>query len=187
MFVFMWETPKGERKWEAVKQGQVEGFLEKLLNEGVHPATVMVANNPILWHWVWEKYHRGLSDVYFVNINEEIYGTEPIKKKRKPLDIPEKKPKPVTKYGWLAPDGRLFKCDYGGHSYLADKIVGDVEYVANPERRLEEMGWAKILHGGSFGKRYAIGMEVDKKLTDEQIKTLQKIGNEDIYIGPWFL
>ena len=91
MYVFMWETPKGERKWEAVKQGQVEGFLEKLMNEGVHPATVMVAHNPILWHWVWEKYHGGLSDVYFVKINEEIYGTEPIKKKRKPLDIPEKK------------------------------------------------------------------------------------------------
>lgn len=182
MFVFLWETPSGERCWEAVQKGQTQAFLEKLVvKEGVHPATIMVAYNPLLFHWVWKEYHKGLSDVTFRTVNEEIYGTEPIKSKHTPLNIPSK-PKPVTKYGWLAPDGRFFGCEYGGHSNLADKIVGDIQYIANPERHLEDLGWAKILHGGGYtGKQYAIGMGLEKKLTDTQLKQLQKMGIDDAF------
>lgn len=183
MYIFMWETKRGTRKWEAVQKGQVKGFLEKLLNEGARPATIMISYNPLLWHWVFEEYHKGLSDVSWNNINEEIYGSEPVKTKRAPLDVPVEKPKPVMKYGWLAPDGRFFKCDYGGHSNLASKIVGDITYIANPERHLEENGWAKILSGTSWGKQYCVGMDYGKKLTDNQIKTLQQMGTEDIHIG----
>ena len=75
--VLLWEGPDGERCWEAVKEEQYGGFLVQLLNRGVHPATVMVAYAPILFRWVWKKFHKGLSDVYFQKINEEIYGTEP--------------------------------------------------------------------------------------------------------------
>lgn len=187
MYIFMWETPKGVRKWEAAEKGQTAGFLERLLNEGVNPATIMIAFNPILWHWVFEEYHKGLSDVYWNNINEDIYGTEPVKKKRKPLDVPAEKPKPVMKYGWLAPDGRFFNCDYGGHSHLASKIVGDVVYVANPEKHLEDNGWAKILNGRSWGKAYYVGMGIGKKLTNNQVKTLESMGTEDIRIESYFL
>jgi hypothetical protein len=88
---------------------------------------------------------------------------------------------PTTKYGWIAPDGRFFRCDYGGHSNLADKIVGEIQHVRNPERHLEDLGWAKILHGGSTGKVYAIGMGLDKKLTDAQLKTLQMDGLDDSF------
>ena len=187
MYVILWQSPDGERKWEIMKQNQVAGFLKILIDDGVHPATVMAAYSPIFFHWVWKKYHNGLSDVYFQKVNDEIYGTEPIESNHKPVDVPIEKPKPVTKYGWLAPDGRFFKCDYGGHSSLADKIVGEVHKITNPERHLEELGWAKVLTGGSFGKRYAIGMDYDKKLTDSQLKTLERIGIDDIYVGSWFL
>ena len=187
MYLFLWENPDGERKWEAVEKNKTMGFLEKIITAGVHPATVLCEWNPLMFRWVFPKYHKDVSDVTFRKVNEEIYGTEPIKSNHKPVDVaPNKKP-PVFKWGWLAPDGRLFRCDYGGHSNLADKICGEIQHIANPERHLEEMGWAKILHGGSFGKRYAVGMGIDKKLTDAQLKTLQQIGNEDIYIGPWFL
>lgn len=181
-FVFMWEGPDGERKWEAVKKGQTAGFMEKLLTEyGVHPATVMVAYAPILFHWVWKEYHKGLSDVNFHNINEEIYGTEPAEiSKHKPVDVPVRE-KPVVKFGWLAPDGRFFNCQYGGHSNLADKVVGDIQYIANPERHLEELGWAKVLSGGGTGKQYAIGMGIEKKLTDAQLKTLQRMELDTAY------
>lgn len=181
MYIFMWETLRGERKWEAVQKGQNAGFMERLLKEGVHPATIMIAYNPILWHWVFTEFHKGLSDVYWNNINEDIYGTEPVKTKRAPLDVPVTPPKPMMKYGWLAPDGRFFNCDYGGHSYLADKIVGDIEYVANPERHLEENGWAKILSGSCNGSRYTIAMGIGKKLTDAQLKTLQKMDLDKSY------
>lgn len=181
MWIFLWEEPNGERKWEAVKGRQTRGFLEKLINSGVHPAVVVCAYNPIFFHWVWPKYHGGLSDVTFMRINEEIYGTEPVKSKHKPVDVkPSPKVEPM-KYGWLAPDGRFFNCEYGGHSNLADRIVGDIEKIYNPERHLEDLGWAKILHGGSTRKRYAVCMGLEKKLTDAQLKTLQREGLDDAY------
>lgn len=181
MYLFLWETPEGERKWEAVKKNQTMGFLEKIITAGVHPATVMVEFNPLLMHWVWQEYHNGCSDVTFRKVNKEIYGTAPVESKHKPLQVPVNKEKPVFKWGWLAPDGRFFRCDYGGHSHLADKICGEIQYIANPERHLEEMGWAKILSGTCTGKRYAVGMGLEKKLSDAQLKTLQEMGTDDIY------
>lgn len=180
-YVFLWEDKNGERHWEAVADGQTSGLLERLINSGVNPATVMCGYSPIMFHWVFKSYHNGLSDVYFSKVNEEIYGTEPVKNKRKPIDIPvEKKPEPM-KYGWLAPDGRFFNCEYGGHSNLASKIVGDIQYIANPERHLEELGWAKILSGSINRSRYTVGMDYGKKLTDAQLKTLIKMGLDKSY------
>lgn len=186
-YVFMWETPEGERRWEAVEDGQTKGFLEKLLNEGIHPATVMVAYAPILFHWVWKEFHRGLSDVNFHNINNEIYGTAPVESTHNPVDVPAEKEKPETKYGWLAPDGRFFGCDYGGHSGLASKIVGEVEYVADKERHLENIGWAKVFRGVTTRERYSIGMGEGKKLTNEQIKTIQRMKLDNAYGVSHFL
>lgn len=79
-YVFMWENPSGERRWEAVTKEQINGFLKKLIDDGVHPATVIVAYAPMLFHWVWQEYHNGWSDVDFHCINEEIYGTEFVKR-----------------------------------------------------------------------------------------------------------
>lgn len=187
MYLFLWETREGERKWETVNEKQITGFLEKIINIGVHPATVMVAHNPTFFHWAWKKYHSGRSDVNFRHINEEIYGTEPLMSNHQPVRVPIEKPKSVMKFGWLAPDGRFFRCDYGSHSHLADRIVGELQKITNPEQHLEDLGWAKVLAGGSFGKPYAIGMGLEKKLTDSQIQTLESIGIDDIYIGSWFL
>ena len=180
--VLLWEEPNGERRWEAVTEAQYTGFLEQILSRGVHPATVMVAYAPILFHWVWKKFHKGLSDVYFQKINEEIYGTEPVEEsKHKPVDVPVEKKKPETKFGWIAPDGRYFRCDYGGHSSLARKIVGEIQYIADPEQHLEGMGWAKVFSGTGTGKRYTVGMGAKKKLTDAQLKTLQREGLDNAH------
>lgn len=175
-FVFMWEEPDGKRCWEAVREDQYAGFLEQLLNRGVNPATVMVAYAPIFFHWVWKKFHKGLSDVYFQKINEEIYGTEPVEEsKHKPVNVPITK-KTETKFGWIAPDGRYFRCDYGGHSSLAREIVGEIQYIADPEQHLEGLGWAKVFSGTGTGKRYTVGMGAKKKLTDAQLRMLKREG-----------
>ena len=180
-FVFMWEEPDGDRRWEAVAENQYAGFLEQLLNSGVHAATVMVGYAPILFHWVWKKFHKGLSDVYFQKINDEIYGTEPVEEsKHKPVDVPLEK-REETKYGWIAPDGRFFGCDYGGHSYLAGEIVGEIQYVRNPERHLEDLGWLKVFSGSGTGRRYSVGMGEGKCITDEQLKTLEQMGLGEAY------
>lgn len=181
-YVFLWEGPDGERRWEAVKKEQVSGFLEKLINNGVYPATVMVGYNPIFFHWVWTEYHKGLSDVYFAKIDKEICGSEPvIVSKHKPVEVPIKKPKPESKFGWIAPDGRFFKCDYSEHTRLARKIVGEIQNIFDPERHLEELGWAKVFKGWEDRERYAIGMGDGKKLTDAQIETLEREGLSRAY------
>lgn len=180
-YVFLWEGPDGERHWEAVREEQTSGFLEKLLTDGVHPATVMVGYAPMLFHWVWGKYHKGLSDVNFHRINEEIYGTEPAESKHKPVDVPVQKRTPAAKFGWIAPDGRFFGCDYGGHSDLAGRIVGEIHSIADPERHLEELGWAKIYSGTGTGERYSIGMGLDRKLTEQQLETMQDMGLDRAY------
>ena len=176
-WVFLWEGADGERRWEAVKEGQTGGFLERLITSGVHPATVMVAYNPIFFHWVWKEFHKGLSDVFFGKINKEIYGTEPVEEsKHKPVDVPIKKKVPEAKFGWIAPDGRYFQCNYGGHSTLARRIVGEVQHISDPEQHLEGLEWVKVFSGTGTEKRYTVGMGTGKKLTDAQLRTLQEEG-----------
>ena len=180
-YVFLWEGPDGERRWEAVRKEQINGFLEKLITDGVHPATIIVGYAPMLFHWVWKEYHKGRSDVNFHRINEEIYGTEPpAESKHQPVNFPIKE-RPAAKFGWVAPDGRFFNCDYGGHTNLASRIVGEISYISDPERYLEELGWAKIYSGTGTGKRYSVGMGRGKKLTDSQLKTMQGMGLDRAY------
>ena len=179
--VFLWEEPDGKRCWEAVKEEQYTGFLVQLLNRGVHPATVMVAYAPILFRWVWKKFHKGLSDVYFQKINEEIYGTEPAPESaHKPVDVPVEQ-KPETKFGWIAPDGRFFGCGYGGHTSEARRIVGEIRDIRDPERHLENLGWAKVFKGLEARERYSVGMGEGKKLTDAQLVELQRMGLDNAH------
>ena len=180
-YVFMWEEPTGERRWEAVTEKQYAGFLEQLLNSGVHPATVMVGYAPMLFHWVWKKFHEGRSGVNFQKINEEIYGTEPVEEsKHKPVDVPVTK-KPETKFGWIAPYGKFFGCEYGGHARLAERIVGKVQDIRDPERHLENLGWAKVFKGIEGRERYSVGMGEGKKLTDAQLRELQRNGLDNAH------
>lgn len=117
----------------------------------------------------------------FHKINDEIYGTEPVEKgSHRPVDVPITK-KVETKYGWISPDGRFFGCDYGGHSSLAADIVGEIQYVRDPERHLEDLGWMKVLNGCGTGRRYSVGMGEGKCITDEQIKTLERMGLSEAY------
>lgn len=180
-FIFMWEGPDGKRYWEAVKEEQIEGFLIQLITSGVHPATVMVSYAPILFHWVWKKFHKGFSDVNFRKINKEIYGTEPLPESaHKPVDVPDKK-ESKTKFGWIAPDGRFFGCGYGGHTSLAREIVGDIQSISDPEQHLENLGWAKVFKGIEVKERYSIGMGEGKKLTDAQLRGLESMGLDNAH------
>lgn len=185
-YVFLWESSDGSRHWEAVPENQFTGFIEKLLVEGVHPATVMCARLPIFFHWVWKKYHNNLSDVHFGRINDKIYGSEPVESKHEVVDVPRTPEKPTSKYGWIAPDGRYFQCEYSGHRDLASKIVGALEDVWDAEKYLEEKGWAKVFKGMETRTHYSVGMGLNKKLTDAQFKTLQREGLENS-IGVSFL
>lgn len=53
--------------------------------------------------------------------------------------------------------------------------------IADPEQHLEGLGWAKVFSGMGTGKRYTVGMGIKKKLTDAQLKTLQREGLENAH------
>lgn len=55
--------------------------------------------------------------------------------------------------GWLSPEGKFYKCEYGGHRELAEEIRfgkgADVPcdengWPRNAELELEKLGWVKI-------------------------------------------
>lgn len=126
----LWEDSDGERNWEAISSGQYKGFLKKLMDAGVNPASIMLQYNPVFFHWAFPSEHNGLSDVNFMRINDAIGGG-----KKSPHKLPkiEVKKEPESKYGWLSPDGRYYHCSYGGHMDLAYEIVGKIEPVIDPE------------------------------------------------------
>lgn len=171
-YLFMWETADGNRCWEAVERDQAQSFSQKLLESGAVPSSVMVSFSPVFIHWLFPTFHNGLSDVCFGRVNEEIMGCDPVQESRhRPVET-ERVVNPL--YGWIAPDGRFFCCDYGGHVALAETIVGKLEKVDNSEKFLEDAGWAKVSSGVRAGKKYSILMGVGKKLSADQLKTIQR-------------
>jgi len=185
-WVFLWEGPDGERCWEALSEKQVDSFLEKLVESGVNPASIMVSYFPIFFHWVWKKFHNGLSDVNFCRINEEISGTEqPAKSNHKPVDVPVRSIERKKRLGWISPDGRFFGCEFGGHTELARQIVGSLQEVADPEKHLEELGWAKIYSGVELG--CSVGMGERQKLTNDQLKKLEEMTLDRAFGVEFFL
>lgn len=180
-WILMWETPDGERHWEAVPDNQMEGFLMKLVEkEHVNPATVMAAHTPIGFHYIRNRFHGDMSDVNFGRINETIYGsTPPEVTNHKPVDVPVTPPKSELKLGWLSPDGRHFPCQYGDHRYTACRIVGDMIQVSDHERYLEDHGWAKI-YRDPIEHRTAVGMGLGQTMTEAQYKTINRLDLEEL-------
>lgn len=175
-WVFLWETNDGQRQWDVLSDGQLEGFLQKIVEEKkVNLATVMASKMPIGFSYAWNKFHGGLSSVNFGKLNSTIYGTEPPKEiPHQPVVVQEKPPEPESHLGWLAPDGRFFPCEYGGHTQMAIRIVGDLEPILDSEKYLEDHGWAKIFRdplepGETFGMGYK------KVMTDAQMKYLTRM------------
>lgn len=175
-YVFLWQQADGTRRWDAIPEDACQEFLEKILEEDAVPASVMAAYAPILFHWVWPKFHNHLSDVEFPRIDRDILGSQTEAtgmdaKPRNGASLPEQ-----SKFGWLAPDGRYFHCEYTGHMDEARHIVGELQRIDDPERHLEDLGWAKIYHNGSYAGTYAVGMGPGHTLTDQQVLALQRLG-----------
>jgi hypothetical protein len=56
------------------------------------------------------------------------------------MDLPKHDEKLEATCGYLSPDGRLYKCDYGFHKQI-EKI-----FNFDDEKSLDEMGWIKLQH-----------------------------------------
>ena len=72
-------------------------------------------------------------------------------------------------------------CGYGGHTSEARRIVGEIRDIRDPERHLENLGWAKVFKGLEARERYSVGMGEGKKLTDAQLVELQRMGLDNAH------
>ena len=58
--------------------------------------------------------------------------------------------------------------------------------IRDPERHLENLGWAKVFKGVDARERYSVGMGTGKKLTDAQLEELQRMGLDNAHgISLW--
>ena len=58
-------------------------------------------------------------------------------------NIYDLKPEPrVSDFGWLSPDGLFYKCNYGGHLFLAEEICKQKGWKAEvADYYLEKRNW----------------------------------------------
>lgn len=165
----------GENHWEAVSDKKFANLVNKILQQGVNPASIFISAGAMC-NWLFPEYHKGCRNLWINKLYDEINGTSKPSDYSGP-DVPaETKVKNESLYGFISPDGRHFQCCYGGHSELARKIVGEFHKVSDAQRFLEDHGWLAIYHDPFNTGKYAAGMGFGKRITDEQIKTMQRIG-----------
>lgn len=175
-YLVLWRH-NGENYWEAVSQRQFKPLLEKLIAEDkVNPASIIISGGAMV-NWLFPEYHKNCRTLWLDKLYDEINGTSKPSDYNGPNISPKTAPAETnTLYGWVSPDGRYFHCEYGGHAELARKIVGSIQKVDNAQNHLEQHGWLAIYKDPLTNRNYSVGMGVDKILTDEQAKTLLRIG-----------
>lgn len=178
-WLILWRH-NGVNYWEAVPDNKMDAFIEKLLLvDQVNPATIFMGMG-MMMNWMFPSYHKELRSVWIKDIYEEINGTSnPSDYKGPDVEERPKEKKIKSKYGFVSPDGRYFQCEYEGHYTLAKEIVGSLEKVNNPQKHLEALGWLVIYRDPTHIGTYSVSMKYGKKITDEQLKTLQGIGLPD--------
>ncbi len=85
-----------------------------------------------------------------------------------------------SKYGFISPNGKYYRCEFEGHHDLAYDICTyryDIDINKDPERYLEEHNWCKIFRPFEYDQRYAV--YVNDKLIKEQYEALQELGLEN--------
>lgn len=196
--LLLWETEEGIHDWKALAStADVMQFLEYLLKSGVDPAKVMTV--PLSLYWMFPKYHNNKRNAAVAELVDEG-ALEKIKQEAKERELLrqqrlEERPTPEvdTDLGWLSPDGRFFKCGYGGHSQKAREIVGQMAPTKNAQTFLENNGWFAIYESPVSGKSLGIGSGVKNRkqrrhLNDKQLEKIQKMGIADkIFNLSWYL
>ncbi len=173
--IFVGWVHKGKKQFEVIPESKYKPLLEKLFFEmGVHPGAVFISKMTIV-HWVDPNYHKGCKNVCIYDFYKELNGINDPSCYYKEPDL-KREAKPVTRnYGYVSPDGRYYHCDYYGHSSLEREIVGHLEDIENPQQYLYEKGWLCIYNDPYNHGTYAVQMGYGKKMTDRQLKTLQRL------------
>lgn len=194
--LLLWETEDGIHDWKALaSSADVMRFLEHLLKSGVSPAKVMTV--PLSLYWMFPQYHNGKRNAMVSELVDEG-ALEKLKREaeKKNLIRQQKQaerttPEIDTDLGWLAPDGRFFKCGYGGHAQTAREIAGKMAPTKDAQAFLENNGWFAIYESPVPGKSLGIGSGTKgkkRRLNEKQLEKIQKMGIADkIFNLGWYL
>lgn len=63
-----------ENHWEAVSKEKFSPFIDKLLRNGINPASIFMSMGSMV-HWVFPEYHNGANELWIKNLYKEINGT----------------------------------------------------------------------------------------------------------------
>lgn len=159
--------------WDVIGENQMEGYLEQLLSKGVNPTTMFIS----MLHqhnWLFSSRHNGLRYINPSTFYEELEGIGN-KATYTPVDVPVKKEKEVKSYyGFISPDGRYFRCEYGDHSALAREIVGHLEEIKDAQKYLEKQNWV-VIYNDPIKHKTSMYLPYKQKLTDAQLKTIENL------------
>ena len=175
------------QKWIITSEENDEEILtELMLNPKVDNSTIFIIPvYGIMLGGIWLYGHENRR--FDFNKFFEEFG-----KKQTRIQISEKTKKIVTesnaerrekidsKYGFISPNGKYYRCEFEEHHNLAYDICTyryDIDTNKDAERYLEEHGWCKIFRPFEHDQRYAV--YVSDKLTKGQYETLQKLGLEN--------
>lgn len=170
----------GIQKWAMIsKSDQIKFYMQLLKNPSVkkHSIFVIPKSSILSGLWLWKKTHKS-QHVDFSNFFEDYdCSYQSPQADEKVLQFEAKYHERYgdhTKYGWIAPDGRYFHCEYQGHISLAERICFGLADTENPERYLEEHRWCKI-YKPLFSNEYTVYLQDPFKITKEQFHTLDQM------------
>lgn len=143
---------------DKINDGQWDGYWWKVLNvekaEDLSVGDVICAENLC----------GGRFSSYAVKSEDKIVNA----KDWESLDWKPILLRPDSKYGYIAPDGRWYGCNYSDHNDLCRFVLG--------EETPEELGWVKV-YKGSYCDPEVYSRR--KFFTDEQMNTLIDRGLRD--------
>lgn len=194
--LLLWETEDGIHDWKALASTvEVTQFLEQLLKSGVDPAKIMTV--PMSLYWMFPQYHNNKRSAMVSELVDEG-ALERLKQEAREKEYLRQQgaaERPVpdvdTDLGWLSPDGRFFKCGYGGHAQMAREIAGKMAPTKDAQTFLENNGWFAIYESPVPGKSLGIGSGTKGKnrhLNEKQLGKIQQMGIADkIFNLIWYL
>lgn len=177
--ILLWENKNGGREWRAFTSWEsMKLHISTLFAIGVDPAKILV---PSSLYWLFPSRHNGRRMVSQRDVLDIVAGyvpeQQPFEQTDKSEEYSESSLIGNSELGWIAPDGRFFSCEYGGHAGKAREIVGYLENVPNAQGLLESKGWFAIYRNPSRGKTLCIGSGKDvKKISAAQFQTIQGLG-----------
>ena len=168
-FLILWK--ENGQQWQVLPEQDIEEFLKNLIEDrNVDPATIIAIPGTSEAHWLFPSCHNGQRMFLIKNIDKPVTPVSPMKRQQG-----QDRHEIQEHLGWIAPDGRYFQCEYGGHSALATQIVGSLTPIDDAGKYLEDNGWAAVFRNPLGGKRYMVGMGKGRQMNDKQAQTLLKI------------